>query len=1581
MLMEKYRNLKLKNKLMFTLIPLVILLYGVSIVLVFREADKNVSDMARDNAHSIAEKYGNLVKADLLEKMQLARSLASVASKAEMFRPDHRRDRISEIIKKTVEDNPILVGAWTVWEPNAIDNRDAEFANAPGCDAEGRFAPYWVTLGGLHIEACVDYQDGNPNGEYYLRPKRLKRDVIMEPFSYKINNQDVMVVSLCSPIMVNNEVVGVAGVDLSMDKIQSLVDTLKLYDSGYSFLVSHNGHYAAHPKKEVVGKLYGTGQKIANIEEIIKNLTTGKGFELEKKSLKDGLNSFMSFVPFKVADNLPAWTFVANVPISKILERNDAMLWSMLIMGVLGILAFSVVIYFLSDYIAKPMVKLSNAAKQLAMGDMNVQIKSGGKDEAGELANAFVLMSTNIKSLIEDTHKLTKNTADGKLDFRADSRKYQGAYQELLSGVNETLDAVIRPLNVAAEYVDRISKGDLPPQIVDNYRGDFNEIKNNINLMIDSLGGFVKEMEDVNKLQASGNMNTYIDEVKFLGFYRNIAIQTNAGAKQKNELITEILDIVNQYGIGDFDNDMRKLPGDQAKITQSLANVKTNMVAVVDEIRHLIESATQGKLDIRGNANKFQGSYQRLIQGFNLTLDSIIGPLNVAAEYIDRISKGDMPPKIQDDYRGDFNEIKNNINQCIDAISSLVTDANTLSAKAIAGDISSRIDEYKHLGDYRKLVHEMNELMQAIDTPIKDTASILFAMSNNDYDAKFNNDYQGIWQDIKKATEAAQSRVNNFVRVIAHISEGDLSDYDFIKGVGKRSENDRLIPAGMKLIESIQGIKNELSELTDAITFGDLSQRSDESKFQGAYQEIATGINDALESVITPLKLNAEFMQRISNGDIPELIQDEANGDFEVFRQNINQCISAINLLITDSKSMSDAAIIGDFNKRADVKQHQGDFRKIVEGVNNTLDIVADKVLWYESIIDATPFPIHVIDMNMNWVFLNKAFEKLMVEQNIIKNRKEAVGMPCCSANANICNTDQCGIMQLHKGIAESYFDWCGMQCKQDTSYLVNSRGEKVGYVEIVTDLSNILYLRDYTRHEIERLSKNIEKLSFGTIDFDFNIQPAGVHTKDAFENFSHIDRGMKSAMDAIKLLISDSTSLAKSAVDGRLDARADVSKHQGDFRKIIEGVNNTLDAIIHPLNVSAEYMDRIAKGDIPPLIIDNYHGDFNEIKNNLNQCITAINSLVQDSKMLSSAAIEGHLDTRADEYKHNGEFRKIIQGLNETLEAAVAPTREAVNVLQAMAAGDLTLMMDGDFKGDHAILKDALNNTIDSINTILSEVSEVLMKVTENSKELSSTSNKLSEAASEQAASIEQMSSALTEIGSQVQTNAFNANQAKELAAKSREFGAKGNEEMQQLNVAMNDINESSKNIAKIIKVIDEIAFQTNLLALNAAVEAARAGVHGQGFAVVAEEVRNLAARSATAAKETADLIEGSIKTVDRGSNLSEKTAGVLAEIQAQSSKVADLITEIANASIEQSEGLAQLQLGFHQIDKITQQNTAGAEKTAESSLEMKHDSEVLSSMLSKFALRDNFEDSGIKVKQLKSKNRRFLESKNRRY
>ena len=132
----------------------------------------------------------------------------------------------------------------------------------------------------------------------------------------------------------------------------------------------------------------------------------------------------------------------------------------------------------------------------------------------------------------------------------------------------------------------------------------------------------------------------------------------------------------------------------------------------------------------------------------------------------------------------------------------------------------------------------------------------------------------------------------------------------------------------------------------------------------------------------------------------------------------------------------------------------------------------------------------------------------------------------------------------------------------------------------------------------------------------------------------------------ALNAMLADAAMLSKAAVEGKLAVRADASKHQGDFRKIVEGVNETLDAVIGPLNVAAEYVDRISKGDIPPKITDSYNGDFNEIKNNLNICIDAINALVADAGVLAKAAVEGKLATRADATKHQGDFRKIVEGV-----------------------------------------------------------------------------------------------------------------------------------------------------------------------------------------------------------------------------------------------------------------------------------------------------------------------------------------------
>ena len=168
--------------------------------------------------------------------------------------------------------------------------------------------------------------------------------------------------------------------------------------------------------------------------------------------------------------------------------------------------------------------------------------------------------------------------------------------------------------------------------------------------------------------------------------------------------------------------------------------------------------------------------------------------------------------------------------------------------------------------------------------------------------------------------------------------------------------------------------------------------------------------------------------------------------------------------------------------------------------------------------------------------------------------------------------------------------------------------------------------------------------------------------------DFNEIKNNLNTCIDAVNALVADAGVLVKAAVEGKLATRADATKHQGDFRKIVEGVNETLDAVIGPLNVAAEYVDRISKGDIPPKITDNYNGDFNEIKNNLNTCIDAVNALVADADMLAKAAVEGKLATRADATKHQGDFRKIVEGVNDTLDAVIGPLNVAAEYVDRIA-------------------------------------------------------------------------------------------------------------------------------------------------------------------------------------------------------------------------------------------------------------------------------------------------------------------------
>jgi methyl-accepting chemotaxis protein len=563
-------------------------------------------------------------------------------------------------------------------------------------------------------------------------------------------------------------------------------------------------------------------------------------------------------------------------------------------------------------------------------------------------------------------------------------------------------------------------------------------------------------------------------------------------------------------------------------------------------------------------------------------------------------------------------------------------------------------------------------------------------------------------------------------------------------------------------------------------------------------------------------------------------------------------------------------------------------------------------------------------------------------------------------------------------------------------SKFANYSKEPVAVSEEITDddlnieISDEPILNDEQPDMLSIAAEYIDRISKGDIPSKF--------TEEETNELSEIQINLNNCIDTMDKLFTETDNLLAETQSGNLGKRAKAKHFSGRWRDLVSGINNLIDVFVAPINITADYIDRISRGDIPPKITESYDGDFNEIKNSLNKCIDAVNALVSDANMLSESAVEGTLSTRADATKHQGDFKKIIDGFNNTLDAIVNPLKEAAAVLNEMSLGNLQVTVVGDYQGDHADIKNALNDTISILSTYIGEISEVLGKMVKGdldieitadyrgdfvsiknslndiidsfnqvmsdlnessdqlaggSRQVSDASSSLSQGAAEQASAIEQLSASIMEVASQTKQNAANATEANGLADTAKNYAALGTIQMKDMINSMEAINEASRKVSKVIKVIDDIAFQTNMLALNAAVEAARAGQHGKGFAVVAEEVRNLAARSATAVKETSEMIETSLKRAEEGTKIANETATALDKIVTGVDKAASLVAEIATASNLQATGIAQINKGIEQVSKVVQTNSATAEESAASSEELSGQAEALKQMVTEFKLK----------------------------
>ena len=343
---------------------------------------------------------------------------------------------------------------------------------------------------------------------------------------------------------------------------------------------------------------------------------------------------------------------------------------------------------------------------------------------------------------------------------------------------------------------------------------------------------------------------------------------------------------------------------------------------------------------------------------------------------------------------------------------------------------------------------------------------------------------------------------------------------------------------------------------------------------------------------------------------------------------------------------------------------------------------------------------------------------------------------------------------------------------------------------------------------------------------------------------------------------------------------------------------------------------------------------------------------LIETVGGITRSALDGQLGARGDAQRFAGSYRELVEGVNRTLDAVMAPIGEAAQVLDRLAARDLTARVTGSYRGDHAKITNALNAAAGNLEAALGEVLTTAEQVAAASAQIGTGSHALAEGANEQASTLEEVSSSLSELTTRTRQNAASAQTARSLADEARTSAATGTSSMGRLQEAMGRIKQSSDATARIVKTIDEIAFQTNLLALNAAVEAARAGDAGRGFAVVAEEVRALALRSAEAAKNTAALIEEAVQNAEGGVAINDEVLRQLGDINTRISRVREVMGEIAGASEEQRSGVEQIAAAVEQMNGVTQQVAANSQESAATAQQLAAQADTLRTTLARFTL-----------------------------
>jgi methyl-accepting chemotaxis protein len=711
------KDLKIGARVSLVISVIIAVIIGATFMYVINTMRNNDLEAAKGGAEAIARENAMVVQNAANEAYNDVRALAKIFEAYGELNANQRRAIFNSLLEDTLRDNQTYLGVWTAWEPNAIDGLDSNYRNTNGHDNTGRFVPYWYRINGsVYLEALEDYD----TSDYYLASKETGTEAMLEPFTYEVDGWDTLMTSITYPIIDNEEIIGVVGIDIALDQINAIDFNKGQYESTYTFVLSNQGLFVAHPRDEVVGSniLDLDDQHNANVVNAIQS---NESISFEDRGLATGIGSWKAIVPMQVGNSDP-WGVGIVVRMSDITAAAQGMTTFFVLMTIIIILVVSASIFvILSKMVTKPVGELTEIADKVAVGDVDVKITGAGNDEVGKLKQAFAKMIENtqeqveaaqriakgdldidirpksdkdvlsaslrrvaysLKQLVGEANGLVDSAIDGKLDVRGEADKFEGGYKDLINGINTLTDTFVGHINnipVPAIIMDR----DFTIQFMND--SALKMLETNPEVVLGSKCYDFFKMGDCNTEdcacgQAMTKDGVHVKNTIAKPHGESLEVEyTGVPLKNRDgeiigalEVIIDQTDIVRAQRVQTKQAEYQE--AEVEKLMVSLSELaKGNLNASFE-----VSEGDEDTAEVRDN-------FVKIGESLNETTSSISGYVSEISEVLTELANNNFDVNIEREYVGDFNAIKESLNYIVDQFNIVLREIQVVADQVGAG--------------------------------------------------------------------------------------------------------------------------------------------------------------------------------------------------------------------------------------------------------------------------------------------------------------------------------------------------------------------------------------------------------------------------------------------------------------------------------------------------------------------------------------------------------------------------------------------------------------------------------------------------------------------------------------------------------------------------------------------------------------------------------------------------------------------------------------------------------------------------------------------------------------------------------